>query len=130
MRADADFNERIARLAGTGPARALTLEAQHLRVGNAGGDVEVERAATGKRHALGRASNGLEEVDLERIADVLAFGGEIGARTGSLAVAAEHLGEDVAKTEVVVEPGACPGAGAAARVLSKAPVSYTHLRAH
>src|SRR6185312_10810349 len=79
------------------------------------------RAAAWQRHPLGGARHRLEEIDLERVAHVVALGDEGGPRAGALTRRAEDVGE----TELV-EPAAIAtgsGAGAAARVLPEARVA-------
>ncbi len=109
VRAHADFDQSVARLAGAEPARALALQAQDLTVADTGRHVEVERTAAGQRHALGRTLDGLEEIDVERVAHIVSLDGEAGAGPG--ATGAEHVGEDVAEAELV-KAGAGTGPGA------------------
>src|SRR5688500_13466575 len=120
MRAHADLDQRIARLGGTrGAALPLALQAQNLAVGDAGRHIEVERTAARQRHALGRAGRRLEEIDLKRVADVVALGDEVGSRAGTLAGAAENIGEDVAETEFIEAAATGSRAGARTAVLAE-----------
>src|SRR5690606_9293870 len=82
----------VAVLASAKPRGALTLEAQHLPVSNTFGHGQIERAALGHGHPLLRAADGFHEVDVERIADILATQAETWT---ARAATAEEVREDI-----------------------------------
>src|SRR5262249_35999923 len=100
VRPNRDLDVCVPRLA-VGSRQPLPLKTQHLTVVDPGRYRYVERLAVRHRHHLVRAVHRIEEVDLERIADVLRRHAEIAA----LAAPSEEIGEDV-----VIEIGAAVAA--------------------
>src|SRR5215813_6325908 len=95
VRPNRDLDVCVPRLA-VGSRQPLPLKTQHLTVVDPGRYRYVERLAVRHRHHLVRAVHRIEEVDLERIADVLRRHAEIAAFAPT-----EEIGEDV-----VIEIGA------------------------
>ena len=76
VRPDLDLDESVARWSALETHRAFALQPEHLPVGHAFRHVEIENTALGERHALLRASDRFEKIDLEGIAKVLPLAGE------------------------------------------------------
>jgi len=113
--ADVDFDQGIAgrRPFATGRA-ALAFQAQDLAFVDAGGDLDLDGLAVRQRQLAGGADDGVEEIDVEAVAAILAARVALGPSaerigTSGLAAGAEVVGEDVAEIRSVGRAVAASG---------------------
>src|SRR5262245_19023804 len=106
MLPDTDLYQRIARLTPAASWTALTPSPQHLAVGDAGGNRDVERAPVWQGDARLGAVHRVEEIDFKAILGIGPAHRESSTTTSALARAstlAEQIAEQVAKGADILE---------------------------
>jgi hypothetical protein len=123
VRADLQFDQRIAGLPAPDARPALALQTQHLALDHARGHVDVQRLALGQQDPLLDPVHRLEEIDFEMVAVVHAA--HVEAATGG---AAEHVAENITELAEIIRRLIAAGTSVAIvapRRLTAAPVDFT-----